>query len=80
LLPDAKGWSSLSRNLVGYDDEQRQKIRNEVLSTNLEHFKEFGRILEKVKKAGHVTVLGSTDALLKANEQKPDFLVIKKVL
>ena len=80
LLPDAKGWTSLSRNLVGYDDDRRQKIRDEVLSTSLDHFKSFGRLLEKIADHGSVVVLGSTEALTKANIKKPDYLVIKKVM
>ena len=32
-LPDAKGFTSLVRHLTGYDDDLRQRLRDEVLAT-----------------------------------------------
>jgi Zn-dependent M16 (insulinase) family peptidase len=80
LLPDAKGWTSLSRNLLGYDDLQRQKIRDEILNTSEKDFREFGGILGEVARQGEIVVLGSADAIDKANKERQGFLEIKKVL
>jgi Zn-dependent M16 (insulinase) family peptidase len=80
LLPDAKGYTSLVRYLTNYTDEQRQKIREEVLGTTVEDFKSFSRVLEEVARQGEVVVMGSSDAIEKANKEKSDFLKTKKVL
>jgi len=65
-LPDAKGYSSMVRYIIGRTDEMRQKIRNEVLSTNGEDFIAFGDILEKAAKSNAVVVIGSQDAIEKS--------------
>jgi Zn-dependent M16 (insulinase) family peptidase len=46
-LPDAKGYSSCLRHLLGYSDQDRQKLRDEVLSTTQQHFNEFGETLNR---------------------------------
>ncbi|RMG92320.1 MAG: peptidase M16 [Chloroflexi bacterium] len=68
-LPDAKGYTSMVRYLIGSTDESRQKFRDEVLGTTAVHFREFADILDQVRQAGHIVVLGSADALTAANEQ-----------
>jgi Zn-dependent M16 (insulinase) family peptidase len=45
LLPDAKGFTSLTRYLTGDTDESRQQYRDEVLSTTAKDFKTFGEVL-----------------------------------
>ncbi len=57
-LPDAKGYTSMMRYLTGRTDEIRQKIRDEVLSTNGEDFIAFGEVLEKVAQSNAVAVHG----------------------
>lgn len=79
-LPDAKGWSSLMRHLIGETDEQRQKMRDEVLDTSAQDFQNFGELLEKVAHGGHVVVMGSPDAIKTANEERPALLETTKVL
>jgi Zn-dependent M16 (insulinase) family peptidase len=79
-LPDAKGWTSMVRYLTNYTDEERQRIRDEVLGTKVDDFKSFARVLAKLNKAGEVVVLGSADAIEKANQEKADFLEIKRVM
>ncbi|MFO7321353.1 MAG: insulinase family protein [Chloroflexota bacterium] len=69
-LPDAKGFTSMVRYMTGETDEYRQKIREEVLSTSAEHFREFGRVLEAVKENGIVVVMGAADAIRAANEAR----------
>lgn len=79
-LPDAKGWTSLNRHLVGYTDEKRQQFRDEVLGTSLKDFKAFGETLTTVAKQGQIVVLGSADAIEKANKEREGLLEVKKVL
>ncbi len=62
-LPDAKGYTSMMRYLTGRSDEMRQKIRDQVLSTNGEDFIAFGEVLEKAVRSDAVVVLGSQSAL-----------------
>ena len=75
-LPDAKGYTSMMRYLTGRTDELRQKVRDEVLSTNGEDFIAFGEVLEKAATSEAVAVMGSQSALEGANLG----LKIKKVL
>ena len=66
-LPDAKGYTSMLRYLTGRTDEIRQKIRDEVLSTNGEDFIAFGEVLETVARSEAVVAMGSQAALEAAN-------------
>ena len=79
-LPDAKGYTSLVRHLIGLSDEIRQQRRDEVLSTTLAEFKAFGNVLEQVNEKGLVVVLGSQDAIGKANQTRDNWLTIQKVM
>jgi hypothetical protein len=38
-LPDAKGYSALSRYLLGVTDEERQQRRDQILGASLKDFK-----------------------------------------
>jgi Zn-dependent M16 (insulinase) family peptidase len=66
-LPDAKGYTSMMRYLTGRTDEIRQKLRDEVLSTNGEDFVAFGKTLEKVRQSDAIVAMGSQSALEGAN-------------
>jgi presequence protease len=66
-LPDAKGYTSMLRYLTGRTDALRQKVRDEVLSTNGEDFIAFGEVLENAAQSNAVAVLGSQNALESAN-------------
>lgn len=79
-LPDAKGFTSLVRYLVGDSDELRQRMRNEILATTVENFRDFGVVLDRIKEAGAVVVLGSQSAIAAANEAHPDRFQVKQVL
>jgi presequence protease len=79
-LPDAKGWSSLMRYLIGETDERRQQLRDEVLSTSAKDFQRLAEVLEGVAHGGHVVVMGSENAINEANEAKPGLLDVTKVL
>ncbi len=80
LLPDAKGWTALTRSLLGYDDTRRQQIRTEILGTNAQDLRAFGNILGELARHGEIVVLGSADAIEKANKERNGLLEIKKVL
>ncbi len=80
MLPDAKGYASMVRYLVGDTDEARQKVRDEVLGTQADDFKAFGQVLEQVNKEGIVKILGSPGAIEKAAVDRSGWLDVVKVL
>ena len=73
MLPDAKGYISLLQYLSGNNDEDRQRMRDEVLSTTVDDFRNFADVLEGVKENGLVKALGSKGAIEEAvkNHQLP---------
>lgn len=79
-LPDAKGYSSLMRYLLGVTEEEREKRREEILSIRSKDFHEFADALEAVKQKGVVVAVASADDVAQANQERPDFLTGKKVL
>ncbi|MFQ5904099.1 MAG: insulinase family protein, partial [Candidatus Binatia bacterium] len=79
-LPDAKGYTSMVRHLSGETDEERQKVREEVLSTRAADFRAFAQALEMVKEKGLVKVLGSESAIQEAQADRPRWMQILKVL
>ncbi len=81
-LPDAKGYTSMTRYLTHITDEAMQQYRDEVLATTQDDFKAFATALGHAKNAGHVIVLGSEDAINEANEKLPkkDRLKVIKVM
>jgi hypothetical protein len=79
-LPDAKGFTSLSRALAGDTEEGRQKLRDEVLATTAADIKAFAAVLDVVKKDGEVVVLGSEQAIAAANAERQLGMKVVKVL
>ena len=79
-LPDAKGYSSMLRYLVGDTDEIRQRMREEILATSVEDFQTFADALEQVADRGLVVVLGSQGAIDAANAERAGWLDVSKVL
>ncbi len=79
-LPDAKGYSSMARHLIGYTDAMRQQFRDEVLSTTQRDFRDFAPVLERLNDVGKIVVLGSADAIQEANVSLSEELKITKVL
>ena len=78
-LPDAKGYTSMVRYLVGDSDERRQLYRDQLLSTRLEDFHAFGAVLERAQENGRVAVLGSEAAIEAANRKSPGWLEMRRV-
>ncbi|MBN1146653.1 MAG: insulinase family protein [Anaerolineales bacterium] len=79
-LPDAKGYTSMTRYLAGDTDESRQRWREQILDTTLQDFHAFAGALKGMKEQGRVVVLGSSEAIQAANEARPGWLQVKKVL
>lgn len=67
-LPDAKGFTALMRYLAGDTDETLQRMREEVLSTDMRHFREFGEVISHVRNRGRIVVLGGQEAILRAKD------------
>jgi presequence protease len=79
-LPDAKGYTSMVRHLTGESEAFRQRLRDQVLATSPVQFGAFGEVLERVRDSGSVVVMGSQEALAAANQERPGWLEITKVL
>jgi Zn-dependent M16 (insulinase) family peptidase len=68
-LPDAKGYKAFLRHITGYSDAERQQYREEVFSTSLADFHHFGDVLAKVGEDARLAVVGSPDAIDKAEAE-----------
>lgn len=79
-LPDAKGYSSMQRYLIGDTDEARQRLREEVLATTKADFRNFADALAEVAAKGRVAVLGSEQAIAAANSERPGLLTVSRVV
>ncbi|XP_022972421.1 presequence protease 1, chloroplastic/mitochondrial-like [Cucurbita maxima] len=79
-LPDAKGYSSLLRHLLGITEEERQRRREEILSTSLKDFKNFADALEAVRNKGVVVSVASPEDVEAAHNERPGFFQVKKAL
>lgn len=80
-LPDAKGYSSMTRYLTNTTDEYRQQVRDEILGTTAADFKQLADVLDQLRDNGLVTVLGSGEAIAKANaEMGEGWLQVSKVM
>ena len=79
-LPDAKGYVSMLRELTGVNDEYRQQMRDAVLATSAEDFRQFGDILARMNDVGRVVVLGSKDAISGANAARGRWLDVIAVM
>ncbi len=79
-LPDAKGYTSMVRYLSGESDEDRQRMREEILGTTASDYKAFAEVLDTVKNNGLIKVLGSQSAIQDTMAKRPDWLNVVKVL
>ena len=80
MLPDARGYTSMTRYLSKITDEARQVRREQVLATTAEDFRKFGEALKALKDNGLVVVLGSADAINAANRERGGWLEVRKVM
>ncbi|HZW03874.1 MAG TPA: peptidase M16, partial [Anaerolineaceae bacterium] len=80
-LPDAKGYTAMVRYLVGISDEERQRLRDQVLATTGEDFRALGETLaQALAKESVIVVLGSANAVQSANPLLDNRLAIRKLL
>ncbi|VFQ65797.1 unnamed protein product [Cuscuta campestris] len=79
-LPDAKGYTSLLRYLMGVTAEEREKRCEEILSTRLSDFKEFGDVIQAVKDNGVVVAVASAEDVDAANREHPNFFQVNRAL
>ncbi|GAK55491.1 PreP peptidase [Candidatus Vecturithrix granuli] len=79
-FPDAKGYTSLGRYLIGETDEALQRIRDQVLATTVNDIRAFGDLLAALNAEGQVVVMGSPDAIAQANAERSGWLETLKVL
>ncbi|MFH1567092.1 MAG: insulinase family protein, partial [Gemmatimonadota bacterium] len=79
-LPDAKGYTSMVRQLTGVDDDFRQRMRDAVLGTRVEDFRAFGEVLGKMGDDTPVIVLGPREALARANAARGGKMTMVPVL
>lgn len=76
LLPDAKGYTAMRWYLLGTREDERQRLRDEVLNTTLEDFHRYGDALARIQETSAVVVLGADEAIRSAG----GFDSIQKVL
>jgi len=74
LLPDAKGMASFTRALAGDTGEHRQKMRDEVFTASMGHFRDFGSTLGRALEQGRICALGGNALEKTAREQQWDVL------
>ncbi len=79
-LPDAKGFASMQRQLIGDTDAARQKMREEILSTTAADIRRFGDAMAEVAAKGRIAVIGSEQAIEGANKERPGLLTVSRVL
>ncbi|XP_010487842.1 PREDICTED: presequence protease 1, chloroplastic/mitochondrial [Camelina sativa] len=79
-LPDAKGYSSLLRHLLGVTDEERQRKREEILTTSLKDFKNFAEAIDAVRDKGVAVAVASAEDIDAANNARSNFFEVKKAL
>ncbi|HMO56227.1 MAG TPA: hypothetical protein PKC19_02645, partial [Roseiflexaceae bacterium] len=71
---------AMVRHLNGTSDEDRQRIRAEVLDTDIGDFRAFAEVLDKVRDEGRIVVLGSGSVLEAANSELDPPLEISQLL
>ena len=80
--PEAKGYTSMLRYLMGVTEEDRQLWRSQVLATTAADFVDFADRLDRVTMHGSIAVVGSERSLADANAKLPEDaqLAIRKIL
>ncbi len=68
LLPPARGRLALSRWLNNESEEHLQQIRDEVLSTKAQDFRDFAEVMHETAQKGRICVIGGSEAERKAKE------------
>jgi Zn-dependent M16 (insulinase) family peptidase len=71
-MPDMRGFSSMVRYLTGTTDQERQRRRDEILSSTTADFRSFANKLQGMKDDGSTVIFGSQAALEAANSALPE--------
>lgn len=79
-LPDAQGYSSMLRFLIGESEKNRQRIRDQIMDTTPTDFRNIGEMLDLLKDNGSVVIMGSQEAIEEANVAREGWLEVLKVL
>jgi hypothetical protein len=69
LLPDARGARALSDYVSGFTEEDRQRLREEILGTTLADFRNFADVMQEAARKGIVSVIGGAKAAEAAERQ-----------
>ncbi len=80
MLPDTKGFVSMTRLLTKDTETLRQQMREELLGTSRAHFKAMGEVLREAAKTGVVKVLGFAGAMETMEKDRPGWLNLIKVI
>jgi presequence protease len=80
-LPGAKGFTSLTRYLVGQTEVERQKLRDELFATTVLDFRNFADVMDAVRDRGKIVVMGAEPTLSEVNRARGgDWLALTNVL
>ena len=80
LLPDARGFVGLLRYLTNDTEERRQIMRDELLATTKQDFRDFAGVLERTGETGIVKVLGPPESFESAEAGHPEWMNVLKIL
>jgi len=80
LLPDAQGYTSLRRYLAGVTDQERQRLRDELLATTDADFRALAGALRLMAERGIVVALGSPERIREANAALGERMRVTAVL
>jgi len=79
-LPDAKGYTSMARRLLGETDAERQEYRDQVLGSTAADIRAFADALDAASAQSRIVVLGGEEAVRRASEERGLGLEIVRVL
>ncbi len=79
-LPDAQGYTSLIRYVIGETDATLQQRRDEILATTTADFHTFADVLDRVRQHGRIAVLGTHEAIQAVRRVHPGHFTVTKVL
>ena len=80
-LPGAKGFTSLTRYLIGQTETERQQLRDQLFATTVADFRSFADVMDGVRDRGQIVVMGAEETLLAANRTRGgDWLGLTTIL
>jgi Zn-dependent M16 (insulinase) family peptidase len=80
-LPGAKGFTSLTRYLIGQTETERQQLRDQLFATAVADFRNFADVMDGLRDRGRIVVMGAEETLLAANRTRGgDWLGLAKIL